>query len=143
MAETQQIERSWRFRLGLALAGRPRWRTLELYQPSLFRMDRQTVLAESLRQHVPHTPRIVLSGKPDDEVVGVTDHKRTALEARLHHLLDPFIQHIVQVDVGEPGEITPPCGLPASGYEIAPSSITPALSHLPINRSTTPSRTLC
>ena len=56
-------------------------------------MDRQTVLAESLRQHVPHMPRIVLSGKPDDEVVGVTDHKRTALEARLYLPLDPFIQH--------------------------------------------------
>src|SRR5262249_49786953 len=30
------------------------------------------------------------------------------------------------------GEISPPCGVPASGVVIAPSSRTPAFNHLPI-----------
>ena len=39
------------------------------------------------------------------------------------------------------GEITPPCGVPASGYAKFPSSSTPAFSHFPISRRSTPSRT--
>src|SRR5688572_26910418 len=38
------------------------------------------------------------------------------------------------------GEMTPPCGVPASGWCIHPSSSTPAFSHLSIARRTTPSR---
>src|SRR2546427_7967968 len=37
--------------------------------------------------------------------------------------------------------MTPPCGVPESGYVTSPSSITPACSHLPIRRSSTPSCT--
>src|ERR1700722_2612655 len=40
------------------------------------------------------------------------------------------------------GEITPPCGEPVVGYVTVPSSQTPAFSHLPISRRSTPSRTL-
>ncbi len=39
------------------------------------------------------------------------------------------------------GEITPPCGVPSSGYDNAPDSSTPAFNHFPIRRSNTPSRT--
>ena len=39
------------------------------------------------------------------------------------------------------GEITPPCGVPVSGWRTTPFSITPAFSHLPINRSNAPSLT--
>src|SRR5438093_10819156 len=37
--------------------------------------------------------------------------------------------------------MTPPWGVPASGYVTSPSSSTPACSHLPIRRSSTPSCT--
>src|SRR5690606_42095121 len=38
-------------------------------------------------------------------------------------------------------DLTPPCGVPASGVLTPPSSSTPALSHFPSRRSSAPSRT--
>ncbi|MND04542.1 hypothetical protein D3C83_248740 [compost metagenome] len=64
-------------------------------------MDRQPILAEPLRQYVQHRPRIRLVGEPEDEIVRVTDQVGSATQARLDFRLEPFVQHVVQEDIGQ------------------------------------------
>src|SRR6266478_5757978 len=64
-------------------------------------MDRQTVLAEPLRQYTQHAASVRFTGKTHDKVVRITYQEGATLETRLHHFLEPHVQHIVQVNVGQ------------------------------------------
>jgi hypothetical protein len=68
-------------------------------ETGLSRVEGETELAESLRQHFEHPPSVVLPREADDEVIGVPDEKRVALQARLDVALEPLVQHLVEVDV--------------------------------------------
>jgi hypothetical protein len=46
---------------------------------------------------------VVFSGYPDHKVVRITDHEGFSLQARANVLLEPFVEHIVQEDVGQEG----------------------------------------
>src|SRR5262245_3271130 len=55
---------------------------------------------------------IFLTRKEQDEIIAVAYEKRTTHEPRLHDLLDPFIEHFVQVDVRENGRNNTTLGAP-------------------------------
>src|SRR5271155_1769887 len=97
--EPQQVKRSWlgsRFLRVQPLAGPYKW-----YQPRFLRMQRQPVSSEPLRQHVQHSPGVLFMDKAHDEIVRITNEKRTPPQPRLDFPLEPFIQHVVQIDVGQ------------------------------------------
>jgi hypothetical protein len=49
-----------------------------------------------------HDPSgVVYSGHPDHEVVRIADHEGHAFQAGADIRLEPFVQHIVQEDVGQ------------------------------------------
>jgi hypothetical protein len=64
-------------------------------------MNGQAVLGKPLRQHFHQPPRVRLQLAADHEVVGKPDQKRTTLQSRLDFPHKPFVQHVVQVDVGQ------------------------------------------
>jgi hypothetical protein len=61
------------------------------------------VLAESLRQDPKKPLGILLALEQHDEIVGVTDHLGLARKRWLNVPHEPFVEHRVQVDVGEQG----------------------------------------
>jgi hypothetical protein len=54
-----------------------------------------------IRQDLHDSPGVVFSGCPDHEVVRIADHERSAFQAGANFLLEPFVQHVVQEDVGQ------------------------------------------
>src|ERR1700731_1435743 len=101
MGKAQQVKRTWP---GLPLgsrAARLLWWASERHQPRLVGMQRQPVLGETLPEHLQHPTRVSLMGKADDEIVCVADEKGTSLQEWFHLLLEPHVQHVVQIDVGQ------------------------------------------
>ena len=100
MGESQEVEclrGGWalrRFRSRLP-------RRLKPHQSRLLRVDRQAVLAHPLGQDLHDPPGVVFSGHPDHEVVRIANQERFAFQARANLLLEPFVQHVVQDDVGQ------------------------------------------
>ena len=66
-------------------------------------MQRQAVLLKSLHQHVEHFLSVFQILKAENEIVGKTDLVGFAFQPWLHYRLEPLIEHIVKVDVGEQG----------------------------------------
>src|SRR6266850_560445 len=100
VGEAQEVETP---RLGTIAGVRtvgPVW-WLECQQPGLVGMDRQPVPAKTLWQHLQHPPSVFFTGKAYDEVVRITDEESTSLQPRLDLLLEPHVQHVVQIDVGQ------------------------------------------
>ena len=64
-------------------------------------MDGQAILTETLRQHFQNPAGVLLTGEAHDEVVRVADQEGTSTQARLHVPLEPHVQHVVQIDVGQ------------------------------------------
>ena len=62
-------------------------------------MQAKTVLLQPLRQHPKHPPRIVFVLEHQHRVVGVADLKRPSPKPRLHFVLEPLVQHLLQIDV--------------------------------------------
>ena len=74
-------------------------RSAKLYHPRLLGVQPQPVLLQPLRQHPKHPSHVVLVLEHQHRVVGVADLKRPPPKPRLHFVLEPLIQHFVQVDV--------------------------------------------
>ena len=74
---------------------------LKRHQPCLGRVERQPVPAEPFRQHVHHLACIGFVGKTNNEVIRVPDQESSTMQTRLHFLLEPHVQHVVQEDVGQ------------------------------------------
>jgi hypothetical protein len=80
--------------------------------------------------------------KTDDDVTSIA-HQDDAPLGMVSPPLGPEIKDVMEVDVRQQGEATPPCGVPSSGRVTSPSSITPAFGHLRIKRITRRSPTRC
>lgn len=96
-------------------------------------MPRALRYVAALAQHIQQSPagQMVLEG--DHRVISVSDQLASPLESRSRHLLEPFIQHVVQIDVCE--------RVPPVVRRRTPFSSTPAFSHLSIILRTMPSVT--
>jgi len=66
-------------------------------------MEREPIFGESLSQYFHHSFRILLVLKAQKEIVGEPHFVRFASQARLHILLEPLIQHVVKIEVGQQG----------------------------------------
>src|ERR1700730_749391 len=64
-------------------------------------MKGQPEPCESLGKYLQHLLGIVSMLEAQHGVIGVTDHKHLASEARLHLALEPLVEHEVKVHVGE------------------------------------------
>ena len=105
MREAEKVE-CLRLPLPGASAG-SRPRRPELDQPRLLGMQLQPKLREALAQlgQEPLGVRPVL--KPHDEVVRIPHDDHVAVGLRLPPPLDPEVEHVVQVDVGQERRCTP------------------------------------
>src|ERR1700676_2630334 len=100
VGETQEVESPRPGTLtGVPTVGPGLW--LERQQPGVVGMHRQPVPVKSLWQQVQHPPCVFFTGEAYDEVVRIADQERTSLQPRLDFLLEPHVQHIVQIDVGQ------------------------------------------
>ena len=99
VGEPQEGERPRSGTRAVSSPGRPRRRLREGNELGFVWMDCQSVLAESLRQNLPHPPGIPRIGEADDEVVRVANEIGPSTQAWLDHLLEPLVQHVVQEDV--------------------------------------------
>jgi len=66
----------------------------------LLRVDRQAVLAHPLGQDLHDPPGVVFSGHPDHEVVRIANQESFPFQAGANLLREPFVEHVVQDDVG-------------------------------------------
>ena len=73
----------------------------EVYEAGLGRMESKPLPIESLAQHVKQSPACEMVPKGDHRILGVSNQLAAAPVPRSHHTLEPFVQHIVQVDVRE------------------------------------------
>src|SRR5258706_9164449 len=96
--ETEQIKRPWPARPRLIIGGAP-CRMSEVDEPRLLWVKCQTILGKSRWQYALDTQGIALVGEADDEVVRIPDEKRTAVKPWLHVSCEPFVEHLVEVDV--------------------------------------------
>jgi hypothetical protein len=70
-------------------------------QSSLIWVKRQSVLCESLGEHIQHPLRILAKLKAQNEVIGVPNFVGLTLQPGLHLLLEPLIENIVKIDIGQ------------------------------------------
>jgi len=68
-------------------------------QPRFVGVNGQTVFLKTFWEYLHYTSGILFTGEAQYEVVRVTDQEYAASKARLHFLLDPFVKHIVQINV--------------------------------------------
>ena len=78
-------------------------RPFERHQPGFVRMQRQTVLAESLRQDGHDAASVLLVLEQHHGVVGVSNEVGTAAQARSHFPFEPPVKHRVQEDIRKYG----------------------------------------
>ena len=100
--EVHEPEERECFRLLLpSLPSIGRRKTSELNQPCLFRMNLQPELRQPILKvsQKPFGVRPVLES--GDEIVGVADHNHVALRDFLSPYLDPQVEYIVKVHVGQ------------------------------------------
>src|SRR4029079_19047179 len=90
MGETEKLEARWRF----SFSRRPFCRTgrLETKQPRLVGREPEAGLAESLRQHLLPSPRVVLPLAYDHEVVRVPNQPRRTAQPSLDFGREPNVQ---------------------------------------------------
>src|SRR5262249_6075009 len=96
---------------------------------------------KTLAQNVQNPLGILEIRKCHHGIVGESGKGTFPLQAWLHLVLEPFIQHVGRKTFDRQGEITPPCGEPSVAWRRSPSSSTPAFSHLSIILRMTPSVT--
>src|SRR5262249_28152928 len=73
----------------------------KLHQPSLVRMQRQSVFRKSLLQHVEHFLSVLPILKAENEIVGKTDLVCLLFLQTTHYRLTPFVVHVVKIDISE------------------------------------------
>src|SRR3984893_4875175 len=113
MRETEKVEGRRLRRVGTA---RKR-RAAERQQPRLLRVERQTIPRESLGKHFQDPLRVLAVLKAENEVIGVPNFGSHAAQARLHLVLEPLVEHLLQVNVGQQGTDDLPLSGPGLGYQ--------------------------
>jgi hypothetical protein len=83
------------------LSCRPPGRGTEEEQAGLLGVQLEAVLGETSGEPVEDGIRIVSFTEDQDEVVGVADQVPAALQSRGDVLLEPLVQDVVKVDVGQ------------------------------------------
>jgi hypothetical protein len=78
-----------------------RSRSPEPDQPGLLGVKGQAVLAKALRQDVHHPSRILFPREHDHEVIGVPHQQSFALQTRSHDVLEPLVEHAMEIEVRE------------------------------------------
>ena len=73
----------------------------ERHQSCLVRMELQTVLRKSLGQHIHDPLRILPILKAQNEVVRISNFVSFALQPGLHHSLEPFVENVVKIYIGQ------------------------------------------
>jgi hypothetical protein len=73
----------------------------ERHQSCLARMELQTILSKSLGQHIPDPLRILPILKAQNEVVRLSDFVSFALQPGLHHSLEPFVENVMKIYIGQ------------------------------------------
>ena len=74
---------------------------MEVHIARLGLMEREPVSTETFAQHLKHSLAAVAVFEGDDKVIGESHQLAPSVEARLRHVLEPLVQHMVQVDVRE------------------------------------------
>lgn len=71
----------------------------EVYDAGLGRIELKPIPTKPLGQHAQQSlaGQVVLKG--DHRIISVSDQLAPFLESRSRHLLEPFIQHVVQIDI--------------------------------------------
>lgn len=102
--EAQEVERFRRAtRLVLSLTRAVVAWAQETYESSLGGVNRQSVLREPLRQRLEDAPSVLPRSERQDEVVGVPEKECFSFKNRLHHRLEPGVEHFVEVDIRQQG----------------------------------------
>ena len=109
--ETEKVEGRRLPRVGTARTRR----AAERQEPRLLGVERQTLLRESLGKHVQDPLRVLAMLKAENEVIGVPNFGSHAAQARLHLVLEPLVEHIMQVNVGQQGTDDLPLSGPGLG----------------------------
>jgi hypothetical protein len=91
--EAEQIEGSWT-RARIVLTWPAKWN-----QSRLFRVKRETVPTESLREYFHHAMGVALQRECDDEIVRVADQEGPACQPGFHFLFEPHVEHVVEIDI--------------------------------------------
>jgi hypothetical protein len=76
-------------------------RAPERYESGLLRVEFQPVLRKPLREHLRDPTRVVLPGEDEHGIVRKADKSRRAPQSRLHDVLEPLVQHLMEIDVRE------------------------------------------
>ena len=98
MGEAEEVERG-AVRIRMACALRPMKAKVD--EVRLVRMELEPVPCKPLTQHVHDPLGVVETLERQHAVIGVPNEDAVPLEAGPHVPLEPFIQHMVQVDVCE------------------------------------------
>src|SRR3989338_5775108 len=109
--EAEEVEGRRPWRIG---AARER-RASERQQPRLLGMKRQAILRESLGEDLQDSLRVLAILKAENEIVRVSDFGGPPAQARFHLLLEPLIEHVMEVDVGQQGTDDLPLSGPGLG----------------------------
>ncbi len=96
---TPKVREAQEVKADLRLLVIPHIRASKLDQARFVGMQRQTVLAESLRQRGQHAARVSFRLEEQDEVIGVADQMHVPLQARRDPFDDPCVEHFVQIHV--------------------------------------------
>src|SRR5712691_6969004 len=104
MREPQEVER-FRFPLAAILPVLVRVRT-KFQKARLVRMQLQSILQESLLQSGQKLLGLPSMLKPHDEVIGPASNDHITLSLCLSPVVRPEVEHVMQVDVRQPGRGT-------------------------------------
>ena len=100
VGKAQKVERG---SVRLPMACTIRAMVAKIDEPRLDRVEREPVPAKSLAQHAENPLGLLDCRDGQNTVVGIPHEDAVTLEARSHVLLEPFIQHVMQVDVCKQG----------------------------------------
>jgi hypothetical protein len=103
MGEAQKVKRPRTLMRLLASTACRRGRWPEGNKLRLSGMNRQGVLAEPLRQNFHDALGIALIAKSNYEIIRIADEEGTVPQTRLHVLLEPEVQHVMQEHIRKQG----------------------------------------
>ena len=102
MGEAKKVKRARTIIRSVVILPRRRGRT-ERNEFRLGGMDGQSILAKSFGDDFHHAEGVTMIAKPNHEVVRVADEEGITPQARLHVLIEPEVQHIVQEHIRKYG----------------------------------------
>src|SRR5271157_783516 len=112
--ESKEIEALGLFPLLLRI---PRCMAPEFNQPCLLRVQGQTVLLEPLRKDPHHLFRVLPVLETQDGIISKTNLVSFPFQSGLHHVLEPHIECVMQVDVGQERTDRLPLSRPCFAHE--------------------------